>query len=132
MATPDRYQIGTPEMIRKDREREERYERIARHRAFAPIMVGLIMAGPLAFMVYAMQDAFEQERAAYEAREQAQALLEQACTDKGGQMIRVGRGRRTRLCLANSAVLFRIEDEASETANAITGMRPEDFSGPLQ
>jgi hypothetical protein len=121
MPANDRYQIGTPEMIRKDRDRAKSTH-AALHSKSAETIVWTFLAlsfGVILFFWYLTikdhKDQIRQDRVIFE---QALVDLESACARKAGSLVKVEGGH---LCLSNATILFGVEDVMSEKAREITG-----------
>jgi hypothetical protein len=124
MTSNDRYQIGTPEMVRKEQEFGAKWQEIKRSEgfgAFMAVMLSIVFACFIVFFVKGSAKAQALREAEREALAQAQAELEAACVDKAGSFLEIKSGY---LCLANNTVVFTVDDALGDEAREITGLPP--------
>lgn len=125
----DRYQIGTPEMIRKDKLREAKsheaqrlWREVRRSEGFAAFMAILLSISFALFIVFFVKGSAANEArklAEKEALDQAHAELEASCIAESGSFLEVKSGY---LCLADNIIIFNVEDVMSDEARQITGI----------
>lgn len=116
MSKSDRYQIGTPEMVRKQKEFDTKWNEVKNSEAFCIFfwtIIAICFAVMIGFWTIAMSEFRAEQRAQKEALVQAQAELEASCTAKSGSFLEIKSGY---ICLADNTVLFNVEDAMSDEA----------------